>query len=135
MKTEYHKIERFEEGERKGYQWRINDQDRIEYAYWVVPESDGSSYRAEAKAWNNGDNFKYDLGTFSDFDSADNHVREKILKHASEYVNAINSSDDWSQKPVDLGQGPISTTNDDMLFILGFGRRERHRAKLENLVN
>ena len=135
MKTERHKIARFEEGERKGYQWSINDQDRVEYACWVAPKSDGS-YRAESRAGYNGENFKYDLGTFSDFDSADKHIRENILEDVSKYVDAVNSADDWFQKPMDLGHGPIPTTNEDMLFILGFQpRKDRVRATLVNLID
>ncbi len=132
MKTEKHQIARFEEGERKGYQWRINDQDRVEYACWVVPESDGS-YRAESRAWYNGENFKYDLGTFGDFDCADKYIRKSILEDVSKYVGAINSADDWFREPFTSGT-PV--TRETMLSIMGYPPRKNIvRATLENLTD
>ena len=132
MKIQKHKIARFEEGERKGYQWSINDQDRVEYACWVIPESD-KSYRAEARAWYNGENFRYNLGVFRDLDEADKHLREDILKQVSEYVDATNSADDWFRTPFANG---IATTREEMLRIMGYQpRKDRVRATLVNLID
>jgi hypothetical protein len=131
METEKYTVEKFEDGEQKGYQLSINDNKEGAYKCWIVPNSDGS-YSAKSKYSFTG---IYDLGTYDTFDIADKHIKENILELASDHVNATNSADDWFQKPVDLGAGPISTTNEDMLFILGFGRKERSRASLSDLID
>ncbi len=134
MKHEKYTVERYDDGKRTGYQLRINGGDRAEYMCWITPNSNGS-FSVNSRYAFNGEKFRYDLGTYDTLDKADQHSHEHILEMASNQVNATNSADDWFQKPVNLGAGPISTTNDEMLFILGFGRRERRRATLENLTN
>jgi len=134
MKHEKYTIEKCKDVERNGYQLRINDGKRAEYMCWVVPNSEGS-YSAKSRYAFNGEKFSYDLGTYDTLDKADQYLQEHIFEMASDQVNATNSADDWYQKPMNLGAGPIPTTNDEMLFILGVGRRERCRATLENLIS